>query len=379
MRVMQALTVGIALITTASPVFCEPEIQDAVLAKLEQKLFPTVGHLHANMAATPIRAMLARRERRVAECREAVECQIGALQWTDDEIALISDLAANQTTGTPSDIRASVRRELAGLNAILRVYGTGATPRYPAIDGPAAAGTADLKVDVDTALSAAEIIKNEAAAHFDKSIAVVLTLLDGADRLDAIAFDPLAKRENADATVRAATMAWSRYPFTAIIVLGVGPEEPGVPLSARSKLNVHLAAERYRARLAPFIIVSGAAVHPRGTRFVEAVEMRRALIERYEIPPDAIVLEPYARHTTTNLRNASRLLISLGAPNDRPALIVTNREHSAVIGSQAFIERNTNELGYQAGKIGTRISPNELPFFYDRKSLRVDPADPLDP
>jgi hypothetical protein len=128
-----------------------------------------------------------------------------------------------------------------------------------------------------------------------------------------------------------------------------------------------------------FIIVSGAAVHPKGSRFVEAVEMRKALIERFHVPADRIVIEPYARHTTTNLRNATRRLVALGAPISQPALIVANAEQSRYIESPEFAARNPAELGYEPGSIGPRLSPFELEFRPSLRSLRVDPWDPLDP
>ncbi|MEG8052113.1 ElyC/SanA/YdcF family protein [Sphingomonas aerolata] len=84
---------------------------------------------------------------------------------------------------------------------------------------------------------------------------------------------------------------------------------------------------------------------PRGTASSEPSRIRRALIERYAIPADRIILEPYARHTTTNLRNATRRMVALGIPLDRPTLIVTDAQQSAYIESPTFITRNTAELG----------------------------------
>ena len=131
--------------------------------------------------------------------------------------------------------------------------------------------------------------------------------------------------------------------------------------------------------LAPFVIVSGAAVHPRETRFVEAVEMRRALIERYGVPAHAIVIEPYARHTTTNLRNSARLLMSMKAPMDRDALVLSDPRHIDAVESSQFVARNQRELGYQPGKIGKRTSPFDIVFRPSPDSARIDPLDPLDP
>ena len=140
--------------------------------------------------------------------------------------------------------------------------------------------------------------------------------------------EPIDGGENAAATARARAIDWSRYRYTAIIVTGIGPDMEDLPLSAGGKYHVRLAASRFAQGVAPFIIVSGGRAHPRATPYAEALEMRRALIERYGVPADAIVIEPYARHTTTNLRNALRRLMALGAPLDRQALIVCNPDQS---------------------------------------------------
>lgn len=181
------------------------------------------------------------------------------------------------------------------------------------------------------------------------------------------------------AIARARTLDWSHYPYTAIVVPGIGPDDLDVSLSARGKLNVRLAAARFAQGLAPFTLVSGGRVHPRGTHYAEALEMRRALMERFGIPGDCIVVDPYARHTTTNLCNAVRRLTALGAPLDRDALIVSNVEQIQYMVSADFASRNARELGYQPGLVKPRTSANELEFMPSAMSLRGDPADPLDP
>ena len=107
--------------------------------------------------------------------------------------------------------------------------------------------------------------------------------------------------------------------------------------------------------------------------------MRKALIERYGVPADAIISEPYARHTTTNLRNASRMLARIGLPATAETLIVCNPQQSAYIESATFRARNDAELGFQPGTILRRISPTELVFRPAHQSERIDPRDPLDP
>jgi hypothetical protein len=368
---------------------------DAVVDALSLRLFPTLGDVTRSPAWT--RALDAdrgmtmlhkTRAARIAACGTPA-CTVEATVWTDEDRATIATvlnrLGKNGALPAPkpgADLTtaAAIDRELDGLNSVLRVYGLGLPGRYPKIDGPIfATGTplfADsVKIAIETARAASDAAPDSLAA----SVAVAIALLDANDAGAATRFDPLDRRENEGARAAAARTDWTAFRYSALIVPGVGPEDAATMLSARSKLHVRLAARHYRAGLAPFILVSGSAVHPRGTRVVEAVEMRRALIDRYGIPADRIILEPYARHTTTNLRNATRRFAALGIPLDRPALIVTDAEQSAYIESKVFTDRNMTDLGYQPGTIGRRLSVYDLEFRPSARSLRHDSRDPLDP
>lgn len=377
MRLALLLCVAVAAV---QPVFAATA-QDQAIAALGQRLFPLATTLDRSQAGAEVRAMLARRGRRLAACADDAVCRVDASVWQQDEIGLVAEMAAS--AGPPArarERRDAIRRELAGLNGILDVYGKGGTPPYPEIDGPIGKrGSQRLAADVAVAASIGEAGRDEAITAFDPSIGLALALIDVNDRLDAIAFEPINEGLNSEAFRHARKLDWSRYRYTAIIVLGAGPEDLLTPLSARGKLHVKVAAQRYFDGQAPFVIVSGAAVHPRETEFVEAVEMRRALIERYAVPAHAIVIEPYARHTTTNLRNAARLLMAMQAPLDRDALVLSDPRHIDAVASPGFVERNQRELGYQPGRIGARTSPFDIVFRPSADSARVDPLDPLDP
>ena len=356
-------------------------VEDGAIAMLGHRLFPMVAAMDRSQATAEIRSMLDKRGRRLATCADDAPCKIDASLWSEDEIGLVSQMAATDRPSTEAgERRDAVRRELTGLNAILDIYGKGGTPRYPEVDGPIVKKDSErLAADIVTAAFIGEVGRDEAVAALDPSIGLALALIDVNDHLDAIAFEPLGGGLNSDAFQYARKLDWSRYPYTSVIVLGAGPEDLLTPLSARGKLHVKVAAQRYFDGLAPFIIVSGAAVHPRETRFVEAVEMRRALIERYGVPAHAIVIEPYARHTTTNLRNSARLLMSMQAPMDRDALVLSDPRHIDAVESVEFVARNQRELGYQPGRIGKRTSPFDIVFRPSSDSARVDPLDPLDP
>jgi hypothetical protein len=381
----------LATLLLARPGHCAP-VGDQQWSVLAARLFPALTALERARAAdgdkaSNLSAPLAERRGRMDACLQAPGCLLRAGLWSDAEIADVAALAdhalkgpARQAASADDGLQAQVTRELKGLNGILQVYGLGAPPRYPQIDGPIdPPGTALFSATLVDAVSVAEAGKQDRSAVLDPSISLALALLDVNDRGTASAFEPLDQRYNGSALAHARAVDWRRYRFTAIIVPGVGPENPGLTLSARGKLNVRMAAQRFADGVAPFIILSGGAVHPRQSPNVEALEMRKALIERFAVPPESIVVEPYARHTTTNLRNVTRRLVALGAPVDQEVLIVTNAEQSKYIESALFSERNRIELGYQPGKVGERLSPVELTFRPAASSLRVDPLDPLDP
>ena len=371
-------------------------VTDTVVDGLSVRLFPMLGTVirssvwtHALDADRDVKALRQARAAQIAACGTTPACLVEAMLWTDQDRATFGQAldrlarggrlpapAANADLG----VAVAIDQELAGLNDILCVYGLGLPGRYPKIDTPVFAADTpffadSVKVAIDTARAAADAPPDSLAA----GMRLALALLDANDATAATHFDPLDQRENAGARVVAARTDWEAYRYTLLIVPGVGPEDGAMTLSPRGKLHLLLAAQRYRQGFAPFILVSGSAVHPRGTRFVEAVEMRRALIARYGIPADRIILEPYARHTTTNLRNATRRMVALGIPIDRPALIVTDAEQSAYIESAVFADRNRTELGYLPGTIGRRLSVYDLEFRPSRLSLRQDPRDPLDP
>ncbi|RSV47642.1 YdcF family protein [Sphingomonas sp. ABOLD] len=383
---MRALLSIAALAVT---VFAAPAwaADDAVIAALSARLFPTLdaaGHdpavLDRITNAPGMESVLrARRERRAA-CKQDLACRAQALLWSHREAeALRGALAAEKTLPVANDgISAQLDREIAGINGIVRVYALGATPTTP-IDGPGPIAPKDLAARLQAADWLAETPRDGSAQRLDPSIDYALALLDTSDRTDAIGHEPLSGGANAAPMARAKTLDWKRYRYSAMIVTGVGPEIQGEPLSPFGKYHLRLAARRFAQGDIAFILVTGGRAHPRATPFTEADEMRKALIARYGIPADAIISEPYARHTTTNLRNASRLLAAMGAPMQMETVIVCNPLQSGYIESARFVERNAAELGYQPGTVVRRVSPTELVFRPSRASERVDPRDPLDP
>lgn len=361
-------------------------VRDQHWSKLANQLFPALVDLGAARPGPAITAPAERRTR-IDACRQEAACVLGASLWTEAEISAIAAAAGKAPASTwrkstlaDDGAPAQVARELRGLNSIIQVYGQGSAPRYPLVDGPIdVPGSAVFNGTVKDAIALAQAGDDDPALGFDASLRLAIALMDVNDAKDAIAFEPLDLAHNGAALGRSGIIDWKLFRYTAIIIPGIGPENLTMPLSARGKWNVRLAAKRFADGEAPFVILSGASVHPKGARFVEAVEMRKALIERFGVPAESIIIEPYARHTTTNLRNVTRRLIAMGAPLDKDSLIVTYTNQSRYIESPEFASRNLKELGYLPGAVGKRLSPTELTFRPSRQSLRIDPADPLDP
>jgi hypothetical protein len=191
--------------------------------------------------------------------------------------------------------------------------------------------------------------------------------------------EPLETKENEAAFRHVASVDWTKFPYLAIVVPGAWNDRPGVHLSPGGKLRDEIAAKRFREGKARFLIVSGGYVHPERTEYSEAIEMRRDLMTRFGIPAEATIVDPHARHTTTNMRNAARLIHPYGIPFDKKALVSTDPQQSDYIENPTFEKRCLNELGYLPYRLVRRTSAFDLEFLPQIESLQADPTDPLDP
>lgn len=362
----------LSLLLVVSPGLAAPAAHNSELQSLRERLFPVLSRLDPNVFTKPVKAMLVARMQRRSTCADDATCLLNADVWRPSEIELMTTAGSEEQTP-------AIRLELEGVNTILQTYGLGSAPRYPEIDGPELENQAVFKANVAAAIQMAAMPASAPEPQIDPSLTLSLTLLDVADRLDPVERFGEYQRLNLPALHRAKGIAWTQYRYAAILALGIGPDDRGTPLSALGKMNVEAAAQMYAQHQAPFIIVSGGSVHPRKTHFVEAFEMRKALIANYGVPAEAIIVDPFARHTTTNVRNASRLLAMMKAPRDKPSLIVSNAHHIAYVVSPAFQQRNMDELGYEPVRLETPTSATTVPFYPNPASGLIDPRDPLDP
>ncbi|WP_186291122.1 YdcF family protein [Nitrospirillum viridazoti] len=337
-------------------------------------------------------------------CGGDTGCYVRGFDWSDAEVAAAGQALAAALKARPE----AARRLAAALDAsglypaapgqdadvvvrawtqsaitahhILAVYGLGEKPRGPAIDGPAYdVATPAYGTLVKSAVSVLVDGLMDDSSFFEPTEAFALLLLQINRRDEAGRFEPMEAGENKAAVARLKTVNWAKYPYTALVVPGYGPETAGVALSAPGLLRVQLAAKRWHDGKAPVIIVSGGNVHPNQTPYNEALEMKKALVQDYGVPADAVLVEPHARHTTTNLRNADRLIYRYGMPMDRKALVVTDLGQSGYITEDRFATRNQEDLGYVPFTGLERVSPFDVAYLPTLSALTLDAGDPLDP
>ncbi|MBT1690664.1 YdcF family protein [Dawidia soli] len=343
-------------------------------------------------------------EKAIKLCEKDRACVVNAFIFSAEEIRNVSDRFRTMThekpvaaliedhlrasgsflplaAKNPADLLAAAWEQCAqGINNILEVYGNGKRGMYPRIDSVTYSVNSAYYQDA-VYLWAKEIDRSQDknSLFFEASLEFALALLDINNRDEAARYEPLKDGENRASIARVENTSWQDYPYASIVILGAVSELYNSKLPPLGKLNVRLGADNFRKGLAPFIIVSGGHVHPFRTPVCEAIEMKRELMEKYGIPEDRIIVEPHARHTTTNIRNATRLMIQYGIPIDKKSLIATNDVHSAYTESKVFADRCLRELGYLPGIIQSRISPSTIEFLPQLNSLGRDPRDPLDP
>lgn len=230
-------------------------------------------------------------------------------------------------------------------------------------------------------LSAEEKAKATAVtsgAFFQPAMNVAIAVLNGADRAQAAKYEPLVAGENAAALAAIPGIDFKKFPFAADVIPGLGGSDLTTPLVEGGRQRCDLALARFAAGLAPLIVVSGGHVHPDRTPFSEAIEMKKYLVSK-GIAPSAILVDPHARHTTTNLRNASRLLLRYGVPEGKPVLLTSDVFQSLYMIGRPFEVRCREEIGYVPWRKLTSLSINDSCFFPSRISLTQVPADPRDP
>lgn len=162
-----------------------------------------------------------------------------------------------------------------------------------------------------------------------------------------------------------------------VIVPGYTPpwaKEP-VLLHPIARARVRAAVRRARAfRIGP-ILLTGGAVYPPGTPWVEAEEMA-CFLRSLGWPSEQVHVEAKARHTTTNVRNAGRIMLDRGWSE---GLISTDPFQGFYLGSprSPFRWRYRRELGHDPGRL-ERLGLSTIRFT-PSAGVRAPGPDPIDP
>lgn len=274
-----------------------------------------------------------------------------------------------------------------GINFTIGVYAEGNKPNYPNIDSISFKRKDALDSNLyslgylSLLYNAASVVSAESKANslfFYPSLTAALLFVEMNEREQAADFEPMEKGENKASFEKIKSVKWNDYKYSVILVPGAGPEERDVALSAEGMLRCRLAAIQYAKGVAPFIVTSGSKVHPYKTKFCEATEMKKYLMEKLHIPESAIIIDPHARHTTTNMRNTARIIYRYGIPFSKPGITCTTKFQSAYI-TTTLTDRCKKELNEVPYKNGERLSETEVEFYPLIEALQVNPTEPLDP
>ncbi len=141
------------------------------------------------------------------------------------------------------------------------------------------------------------------------------------------------------------------FKYHLIIVPGYAEKHQEEIVNIRMKERLDAAVYAFKNSNIPLLLLSGGNVSPNGTRFNEAMEMKRILLIKYKIPEHHIIIEPYARNSITNLRNAGRFMLSY---NLKKAIIITSPAQNIYFGmseESSFKQRSITLLGYEVGDI----------------------------
>ncbi|MGF7037245.1 ElyC/SanA/YdcF family protein [Mucilaginibacter lappiensis] len=335
-------------------------------------------------------------------CKDPL-CFTQYLKFSDDEIKTVSDrltslYKANNALGNLvkqhlipsgtyiqykdlSPVQLLVKaweQDAKAVNYAIEVYAEGRKPNYPAIDSISfnVKSRSYLNLVYDESATILDESK-QTKLFFIPSMNYALHSLEINERDDAANDEPMILKDNKNAYNRVKTIKWANYKYTMILIPGAGPDIAGVALSAEGMLRCRVAALRYFEGLAPFIMTSGGKVHPYKTKYSEADEMKKFMVEKLHVPESAILVDPHARHTTTNMRNCVRIIFRYGMPFNKPCITSTDKSQSYFIEHMAG--RCEKELGYVPYTLGKRLSDTEQEFYPVITSLQIDADEPLDP
>ena len=275
-----------------------------------------------------------------------------------------------------------VEEMLSGINQIIDTYCAGLSPPHPSIDAVSFdVNSVQYKLLLKTLVSDLNANKEQYKLFYEPFLSFALGLLEMNDRDEAGRYFPLQNGENSGTYQYLKTINWDNFDYSIIVVLGDSPnssgDEPNISIGGKARADY--GVELYNQGKAPIIAFTGGHVWPVHTKFSEAIEMKKYIIDKYGIPRNRILVEPHSRHTTTNMRNIGRQIFRYGIPIDKKAIVSTSKTHSKYVASSGYLTRCRNEMGHIPLKLYERLSDFDLEFTSLIDVLHLDSSDPLDP
>jgi len=267
-----------------------------------------------------------------------------------------------------------------GINHIIDVYVAGQDPKYPDIDKVSFnVNSAEYLSKLNTVVD--NLNKETHTLFFQPFLKFALKVMALNNRDEAGRYYPLKEGENKATFEYIKTVNWDDFEYSLVLALGDGPDKPNdLPnISIGGMRNADQAVALYQQGKAPLIVLSGGHVKPFQVPFSEGIEMKKYVMDTYNIPESRILVETQARHTTTNMRNTGRLIFSYGIPSDKKAVVTSSESHINTIESSNFNTRSLLEMNHIAAEVFTRISNIYLEFTPKIEVLHLDSSDPLDP
>jgi hypothetical protein len=237
-----------------------------------------------------------------------------------------------------------------------------------------------------------EKIASDAAQPFPLDLACSLPddVRRAAARSNAKTLRALAERLAGHAPFPYAVVGTFGYGFgaqgkSALVSFRPGDACPPLPDSESETFSVNFvrasrAADAYKAGVAPVVTVSGGAVH---SRLTEAFLLDYLLTCRFGVPADAVLVDPCADHTHTNIRNTGSLVAAIGG---RTAYLITDdflqarylEEFTAfdfIFGS--VDQRSLRDFGYLLGAFRRASVGLKSGFWYTPYRFWAEPANGL--
>lgn len=265
--------------------------------------------------------------------------------------------------------------DAAALNTINRIFGDGSQAAHCDDDRRTA-----TDAQVMDALEKAGSKVNAESPFYQLALECAKAVLAVNERDgEAVNYEPLNSGCNKAAFEAARTTAWNNYEYSVIMVPGAGPDDYNTPLHPDGKVRCDIGYKLWKQKLAPFIMVSGGRIHPSKTKYCEAYEMKKYLMGK-GVPESAIIMEPHARHTPTNVRNMVRVMFRMGIPMDMGGIVAcTAGVISGTFQNQAFMNRCINEYGFLPVSFGKTVTSEAITFYPRTDCLNIYSKDPLDP